>query len=282
MSKIITSIAKMKQFSLQAKKKDQTIGFVPTMGYLHDGHLALVKKAKEQCDIVVVSIFVNPTQFGPKEDLKKYPRDLARDKAILNKMKVDAIFYPAASSMYPIGYSTFIEVAGIQNGLCGALRPGHFRGVATIVMKLFNIVKPDVAYFGRKDYQQQTIIKKMANDLNMDIKIIDMPTIREMDGLAMSSRNKYLNSTDRKKAAILSRALRFAKELAGSGIKDTKTIKTAMVKLIKTKPGIKIDYINIVDPSTLKDIKTIRGKGVIALAAYLGKTRLIDNIEVQA
>jgi pantoate--beta-alanine ligase len=282
MSKFITTIAKMKQFSLQAKNKGKTIGLVPTMGYLHNGHLSLVKKAKEQCDIVVVSIFVNPIQFGPKEDLKKYPRDLARDKALLNKMKVDAIFYPSASSMYPAGYSTYVEVQNIQNGLCGALRPGHFKGVATIVAKLFNIVKPDIAYFGKKDYQQQALIKKMIDDLNMDVQLVGMPTIRENDGLAMSSRNKYLKGNDRKNAAILSRALRFAKELAGNGTKDAKTIKTAMVKLIKTKPGIKIDYINIVDPATLKDIKTIHGKGVIALAAYLGKTRLIDNIEVSA
>jgi pantoate--beta-alanine ligase len=259
-----------------------SIGFVPTMGYLHEGHLSLVRQAKKDCDFVVVSIFVNPTQFGPREDLKKYPRDLTRDLKLLSKLKVDAVFYPSAASMYPEGYKTYIYVRGLSEGMCGASRPGHFEGVATIVAKLFNIVKPDVAYFGKKDYQQQVVLKKMAADLNFDVKVVSLPTVREFDGLAMSSRNKYLSREERAKAVILNRSLCFAKQLIASGVSSVSKVKSAVSKLIKTKKGVKIDYIAIKDPESLEEVKVIKGKVLIAVAAYLGKTRLIDNIEVNA
>lgn len=270
----------MQKTSDSTRKKGLLIGLVPTMGYLHEGHISLVKAAKMKCDYVVVSIFVNPTQFGPKEDLKKYPRDLERDLKILSKYKVDAVFYPDASEIYPDGYKTYIEVNELQDKLCGKSRPEHFRGVATVVAKLFNIIKPDYAFFGMKDYQQQAIIKKMVGDLNMSVKVISLPTFRELNGLAMSSRNKYMNTIDRNKAAIINRSLDFAKKLISSGIKDPSKIRSAIVSMIRTKPGIKIDYIAVVDPETLETVKTINGKTLVAIAAFIGRTRLIDNIVV--
>jgi pantoate--beta-alanine ligase len=280
MAKIIRSVSAMQKTSDSTRKKGLLIGLVPTMGYLHEGHISLVKAAKMKCDYVVVSIFVNPTQFGPKEDLKKYPRDLERDLKILSKYKVDAVFYPDASEIYPDGYKTYIEVNELQDKLCGKSRPEHFRGVATVVAKLFNIIKPDYAFFGMKDYQQQAIIKKMVGDLNMSVKVISLPTFRELNGLAMSSRNKYMNTIDRNKAAIINRSLDFAKKLISSGIKDPSKIRSAIVSMIRTKPGIKIDYIAVVDPETLETVKTINGKTLVAIAAFIGRTRLIDNIVV--
>jgi len=280
MTKVIKSIGAMKKFSETICKKGSSIGLVPTMGYLHEGHMSLVRRAKKDCDIVVVSIFINPTQFGPKEDLKRYPRDFSRDKRLLADAGVDVIFYPAAKQMYPEGYRTYIYVNGLSDMLCGASRPGHFRGVTTVVAKLFNIVKPDIAYFGNKDFQQQVIIRKMAKDLNMGTKIVSMPIIREADGLAMSSRNKYLNARQRTQASVISRALKYAKLLAGSGIKGSNRIKAAILKLMRTAKDIKIDYVAICDPETLEEKKTVKGKTLIAVAAYLGRTRLIDNILV--
>lgn len=280
MTRLIKSIDGMKRYCAALRAKTKKIGFVPTMGALHEGHLSLVRRAKRDCDAVVVSIFVNPAQFGPGEDLKKYPRTLSADLKLLSRLKIDAVFYPSAASMYPEGYRTYIYVKGFSEGMCGASRPGHFEGVATVVAKLFNIVGPDKAYFGKKDFQQQVTIKKMVSDLNMGIEIISLPTVRESDGLAMSSRNKYLSREERSKAAILSRSLKFAKQLIGSGVSSASKVKSAISKLIRTKPGVKIDYIAIKNPESLEDLKVIRGKALIAVAAFVGKTRLIDNIEV--
>jgi len=281
MIKIIRSVESMKKLSDGFREKGLSIGFVPTMGYLHDGHLSLVKEAKRQNDLVVVSIFVNPTQFGPREDLKKYPRDLKRDLKILSKYKVDMVFHPSAGEMYPDVYKTCIEVKGLSDKLCGASRPGHFKGVTTIVAKLFNIVKPDTAYFGEKDYQQQVIIKKMVKDLNMGVKIVSMPTIREKDGLAMSSRNKYLNKDERAKALVINKALKFAKVLVKSGVKSSARIRAAMTKLMRTAKYLKIDYVSICDPETLDEKRTVKGKTLIATAVYVGRTRLVDNIVIK-
>jgi len=250
------------------------------MGYLHKGHISLVKEAKKRNDIVVVSIFVNPPQFGPREDLKKYPRDIKRDLKLLSRYKVNAVFAPAAKEMYPDGYRTGVEVKGLSDKLCGASRPGHFKGVTTIVAKLFNIVRPNNAYFGEKDFQQQVMIRKMARDMNMGVRIISMPTVREKDGLAMSSRNTHLNKEDRVKALVINRSLKFAKILVNSGIRSSVKIKAAMTKLMRTARGLKIDYMSICDPETLDEKSIIKGKTLIAVAVYVGKTRLIDNIVI--
>jgi pantoate--beta-alanine ligase len=277
MIKVIKSVKAMTELSSSLRRKGRSIGFVPTMGYLHDGHISLVDQARKHNDIVVVSIFVNPTQFGPKEDLKKYPRNMKRDLALLSKAGVDFVFCPSAKGMYPEGYRTYIEVKGLSDKLCGASRPGHFKGVATIVAKLFNIVQPDAAYFGEKDFQQLVIIRRMANDLNMDVKVISMPTVREKSGLAMSSRNSYLSKEDALRAQAISRALKFAQTLVRSGVTSAAKVNDAISKLIKTA-GLKIDYIAICDPQTLEDKKQVKGKILIAVAAYVGKTRLIDNV----
>jgi pantoate--beta-alanine ligase len=280
MIRVIKSAGAMKKLSEVARKKGASIGFVPTMGCLHEGHLSLVREAGKRNDLVVVSIFVNPTQFGPKEDLKKYPRNLKRDLELLSKQKVDAVFCPGVGEMYPEGYGTYIEVKGLSDKLCGASRPGHFKGVATVVAKLLNIVRPHAAYFGEKDFQQLVIIRKMAADLNMNVKIVSMPTVRDADGLAMSSRNSYLSKEERSRAPAIIRSLKLAKTLVGSGIKSAERIKSAMTKLIKTSK-LKIDYISICDPRTLEEKKAVRGKTLVAAAAYAGKTRLIDNITIK-
>jgi len=280
MAKVIKSVESMMKLSDGFRKKGLSIGLVPTMGCLHKGHISLVKEAKKRNDIVVVSIFVNPTQFGPREDLKKYPRDMKRDLKLLSRYKVNAVFFPAAKEMYPNGYGADVEVKRLSDKLCGASRPGHFKGVTTIVAKLFNIVRPDNAYFGEKDFQQQVIIRKMVRDLNMGVKIISMPIVREKDGLAMSSRNTYLSNEDRIKALVINGSLKFAKMLVNSGVRSSVKIKAAMTKLMRTAKGLKIDYISICDPETLDEKSVIKGKTLIATAIYIGKTRLIDNIVV--
>jgi pantoate--beta-alanine ligase len=280
MLKVIKSVKAMNDLSSSMRRKGRSIGFVPTMGYLHDGHISLVKKAKEQNDVVVVSIFVNPTQFGPKEDLKKYPRDMKRDIAILSKNGADVVFYPSVKEMYPKGYGTYIEVKGLSDKLCGASRPGHFKGVATVVAKLFNIVRPDAAYFGEKDYQQLVIIRRMVSDLNMNVKVVSMPTVREKSGLAMSSRNSYLSKEEITRALVISRALKFAKALVASGVTSAPRIRAAISQLMRTA-SLKIDYISICDPVTLDEKSLIKGKTLVAVAAYVGKTRLIDNIVIR-
>ncbi len=261
--------------------KGKSIGFVPTMGFLHEGHRSLIKRARAETDIVVVSIFVNPIQFGANEDCKQYPRDIKKDAALCRKAGVDYIFYPDVKSVYPEDFSTYVKVEGLTEGLCGKFRPAHFRGVTTVAAKLFNIVKPDIAYFGRKDAQQAVVIKKMVEDLDMDIVIKMMPTVREKDGLAMSSRNAYLSSDERRQAALLYRALQLGGDLIKLGEKDAGGIISQMREAL-SPVAVKIDYISIVDPRTLKDIKTIKGEVLIALAAWIGRTRLIDNIVVRS
>jgi len=249
------------------------------MGYLHKGHLSLIKKARRECDFVIISIYVNPIQFGPKEDYKRYPRDLKRDKRLAREEKVDVVFIPKDKDIYPDGYQTYVDNEGsLSEGLCGATRPGHFKGVCTIVCKLFNIIKPDRAYFGQKDYQQAQIVKQMVRDLNMDVKIRVLPTVRDEDGLAISSRNEYLSLSERRRALILYRSLQQAKRMIKEGIKDVSYIRNNIKDKIKGIKPTKIDYIEIVDSNTLKRVNKIDREVLIALAVWIGRTRLIDNM----
>ena len=275
---IVKEISKMKEISKFWKRQGYKIAFVPTMGFLHEAHLALVKKAKELGDKTVVSIFVNPLQFGPKEDFREYPRDLERDLALLEKEKVDAVFIPETEEMYPPDFQTYVEVTKLTTGLCGAFRPGHFKGVTTVVLKLFNIVNPDIAIFGEKDYQQLQVIKQMIKDLNLDIEIVAHPTVREKDGLAMSSRNIYLSSAERESAISLYKALLLAQKLVKEGERDSQKIKEEMEKFIYSFPFTKVQYIEFVDPQTLDPIDKINKPVLCALAVYVGKARLIDNM----
>jgi len=256
----------------------KSIGFVPTMGALHLGHLSLIKKAAKDNEIVVVSIFVNPTQFGPKEDLKKYPRPLKKDIELCRKSGVDLVFLPDNKTIYPYGYSTFVKVEGLSDLLCGVSRPGHFRGVSTIVAKLLNIVGPDIIYLGQKDAQQAIIIKRMVKDLNFPVKIKIMPTVRLADGLALSSRNTYLTVEQRNEAAVLSRSLSLARSLVQAGARDSSRILGRMKEMIRKKKQARVDYIEIVDLENLEKIKKIDRNCLIALAVEFGNTRLIDNI----
>jgi pantoate--beta-alanine ligase len=279
------TIKKPKDILLFSKKMHlagKTIGLVPTMGCLHEGHLSLVREAKKRSGIVIVSIFVNPTQFGPNEDYNHYPKTLKKDKALLNKLNIDLLFTPSVKDMYPEGFSSFIKVEGVSGKLCGHSRPGHFRGVTTIVAKLFNIVSPDYAFFGEKDYQQQLIIKKMVKDLNLPVKIISQPTIRESDGTAKSSRNKYLSAKQREAAPVLYQSLLLGKELAKKKEKNVRKILAKLRAFINKERLVKLDYLSIVDPKTLQELKTVKNSGLIILAAYLGKTRLIDNILIKS
>ncbi len=279
--KIIKSISAMKKASAFWKSRNKKIGFVPTMGALHEGHLALVSKAKKENDIVVVSIFVNPTQFGPKEDLSKYPRPFKNDVALLKKLKVDFLFFPDAVQMYPQGYKTTVDVKDLGKYLCGASRPSHFSGVATVVCKFFNIVSPTIAYFGEKDFQQQVIIKRIVQDLNMDVLIKTIATIRESDGLAKSSRNTYLSKNERLEAVVLRHSLLYAKNLIMSGQRKSSVIINEMKKIILKDTKFVVDYISINDPFSLEPVNMIHSKKVlIAVAAKIGTTRLIDNIVV--
>ena len=280
--KLVDSISRMSTFAKMLKKEGKSIGFVPTMGYLHNGHMSLVNAAKKHTDVVVMSIFVNPIQFGPKEDFERYPRDLKRDEQLASEAGVDVIFYPSAKEMYPEGYATFVNVERLTDGLCGASRPGHFRGVTTVVVKLFGIVKPDVAYFGQKDAQQAAVIRKMAQDLNMGVEVKIMPIVREKDGLAMSSRNTYLSELERKDALGLYQSLKKAESLVTGGETDAKRIIKIMKEAIAARPAVKIEYISIVDAKELVELETITKEALIAVAARVGKTRLIDNIIVKA
>ncbi|MFA5155968.1 MAG: pantoate--beta-alanine ligase [Candidatus Omnitrophota bacterium] len=276
--KIIRDPRQMQQTLRAARSAKKTVGFVPTMGALHKGHLSLIRRCAKDNDISVVSIFINPSQFGPKEDLKKYPRPIKNDIALCRKEGVDFIFYPSARAMYPEGFKTHVCVEELSSLLCGDSRPGHFRGVTTVVAKLFNIINPDQVYFGQKDAQQAAIIKRMAADLNFSVKITVMPIVREASGLALSSRNTYLDARQKQDALVLSASLKLAKKMADSGIKDTGKILSAMRRLIKGKRTIRMDYATAVDPVNLKHVKRITGECLIALAAWIGKTRLIDNI----
>ena len=280
--RIIRSIKEMSVFSRLNRGKGRNIGFVPTMGALHAGHLSLIRRARKENDLVVVSIFVNPVQFGPRDDLKKYPRNLIKDAELCEKEKVDVIFYPSVKQMYPPGFKTCIEVKGLSQLLCGVSRPGHFKGVATVVAKLFNIVMPDVAYFGQKDAQQSVIIKRLASDLNLPVRIEVLPIIREKDGLALSSRNVYLGAKERGSATVLYKALKEARELVKEGVLKPRHIIARMKGVIKKERYVKIDYICMVGALDLKPVKKIKGKILVALAAWIGRTRLIDNIVINA
>jgi len=275
--KEIADIEKMKVFSRIKRKNSKSIGLVPTMGYFHDGHLSLIKNARKQNDIVIVSVFVNPIQFGINEDFKQYPMDLARDKEIAKKEGIDVFFCPNADQMYPAGFSTTVTVQELSANLCGLSRPEHFKGVTTVIAKLFEITKPDIAYFGQKDAQQAAVIKKMVKDLNMDVLVKVLPIVRESDGLAMSSRNVYLKKNEREDAGVLYQSLRKAESLFACGERSSKRIANSIKEIIDSKKTVKVDYIKIVDTDTLKDINSIKNKALIALAVFIGKTRLIDN-----
>jgi len=274
--KVIKTIQEMQAWS-EEMRRTKRIGFVPTMGYLHEGHLSLVRKARELGDVVVVSIFVNPMQFGPREDLATYPRDFIRDAELLEKEKTDIIFYPDTQEMYPQGYTTIIQVKGLENYLCGKTRTGHFIGVATVVAKLFNIVKPHVAVFGQKDYQQLKIIERMVKDLNMDVEIVAYPTVREADGLAMSSRNTYLNQEERKKALLIYASIRAIEALFKQGERRAATLKEKAHEILGSQPGVDIEYVSICDAETLEEVDEIDTRGLLAIACRVGETRLIDN-----
>lgn len=278
--KIISNPQLLQKEIIRLKKKGSAIGFVPTMGYLHDGHLSLMRRARKDCDVVVVSIFVNPLQFGPREDLKRYPRNFKRDSSLCRKY-TDILFYPSVKAMYADDFLIEIEVNKLGDVLCGASRPGHFKGVAMVVNKLFNIVLPDVAYFGQKDAQQAVVIKKMVKDLNIPVEIKAMPTVREKDGLAMSSRNSYLSRQERSDAAVLNKSLILAKNMVKKGIIDSNKIIYNMRNLILKTRNAKIDYISIVNPQTLISLKKINKQALVLLAVFVGKTRLIDNILVK-
>ena len=273
--KVVETIAELRKLRLKLPKP---IGFVPTMGYLHQGHLSLVKQARAENPSVVVSIFVNPTQFGPQEDFTRYPRDPKRDLALLEKERVDLVFMPSVDEMYPAGFDSWVEVGKLAERLEGASRPGHFRGVTTVVAKLFNIVQPDRAYFGQKDAQQLIVIKKMASDLDMNLEVVAVPTVREPDGLAMSSRNTYLNAEERKQATVLYQALKLAQKLWAEGEKDAKSIRQQMTALIQKQPLAEIDYISIADAETLDELDRVKTPALVSLAVKIGRTRLIDNV----
>lgn len=278
---IVNRIQRMKEVIKDIKKDNKTIGFVPTMGCLHQGHLSLVREARRMSDYVIVSIFVNPKQFGPNEDYEKYPRNITKDAEILSQENVDYVFYPAVEEMYPENYRTYVIVEDLSDKLCGRSRPGHFKGVATIVLKLLNIIQPNFAFFGQKDAQQSIIIKRMIRDLNLDTEIIILPIVREPDGLAMSSRNLYLNPEERKAATILFKSLQAAKELIKDGEKKASKIIERIKKIIADEPLAKIDYIEIVDLENLNPMKSLDKPALIAIAVYIGETRLIDNIIVR-
>lgn len=274
----IKDIARLREKIREVKKKGLSIGFVPTMGYLHEGHLSLMKTAKKENDFMVISIFVNPLQFGAGEDFEEYPRDLARDEMLARSVGCDLIFSPSVKEMYPSGYGTFVEVKKLTEGLCGASRPGHFLGVTTVVTKLFNLVSPDRVYFGQKDAQQAFVLKKMVRDLNMDLEFIVLPTVREDDGLAMSSRNKYLTPEQRKEAAVLYKSLKQARKLAVEGERNVEVIKKVISDIISEAGHAQIEYIEIVDTQNLRSLHMLKGECLIALAVKFGQTRLIDNI----
>jgi pantoate--beta-alanine ligase len=274
---IIETVKSMQVFSESLRNQGKIVTFVPTMGYFHEGHLNLMREAGKRGDCVVVSIYVNPTQFGPNEDFEQYPRDFDRDRAMAESVGVDVIYSPSNREMYPPNYSTYVTVEGVTDNLCGLSRPGHFRGVATVCAKLFNAVKPHIAVFGKKDFQQLVVIRRMVQDLNLDLEILGMATTRETDGLAMSSRNIYLTAEERKSALSLSRSLKMARERYDSGERDAASIIGVVTGHILAHPFTRIDYVQICDVTTMKDAARLDGECVIALAVRVGKTRLIDN-----
>lgn len=277
---IATTINEVRKQVKAWKKEGCSVGFVPTMGYLHEGHGSLISRAREENDKVVVSIFVNPMQFGPGEDLESYPRDLDKDSAYCESLGADLIFHPEPEEMYTDGFCSYVDMSVLTEELCGLSRPVHFRGVCTVVNKLFNIVQPDRAYFGQKDAQQLAIIKRMVQDLNMDLEIIGCPIVREEDGLAKSSRNTYLSAEERQAALVLSKAVKLGQELVAAGETDAKKIVSEMSALIEKEPLARIDYVKAVDGLTMQQIDTVKTPMLVALAVYIGKTRLIDNFMI--
>ena len=279
---IITAMSEMQSLADSLRRKGRTIGFVPTMGFLHAGHVSLIQRARQECDVVVASIFVNPTQFGPNEDFDRYPRDEAGDRATCKAAGVDVLFMPTASAMYPDTPSVFVIVEGISDILEGAVRPGHYRGVATVVSKLFHLVKPHKAFFGQKDYQQCAVIKRMVKGLDMDVDIVVLPTVRERDGLAMSSRNSYLSADERLKAAMIYRALSAAEQLAKTGVREPEALKNKIQAVVREEKDIGIDYLEIVDPESLAPLASAQDSMVLLIAVRIGRTRLIDNLLLQS
>jgi len=273
--RVLTSIA---DFRKARRLITTSVGFVPTMGYLHEGHLSLVRRARAENSVTVVSIFVNPAQFGPSEDFAQYPRDSERDLALLDREGVDLVFMPSAEEMYPRGFSTWVDVEGVTDRLEGAARPGHFRGVATVVAKLFNIVEPTRAYFGQKDAQQAVVIRKMVDDLNMNLEVVVAPTVREPDGLAMSSRNTYLGPEERQAALVLWRSLNLARDLWSKGERNAEAVRGQMAALIQREPLARIEYVSIAHPETLEELTELNQPALVSLAVRIGQTRLIDNI----
>ncbi len=271
------TVEETRQTVKKARSRGLTVGFVPTMGYFHEGHLVLMREAKKFCDFVIVSIFVNPMQFGPQEDFARYPRDLERDLDLAEKACVDAVFSPTTEEMYPDGFSTAVEVEGITESLCGRSRPGHFKGVTTVVAKLFNIVSPDKAFFGQKDAQQALVIKRMVRDLQMPLEVVVVPTVREDDGLAMSSRNVFLNPSERKAALCLKKSLETAGQMIAGGELDVSKVLSTVRKIITDEPLAMIDYVEILCLPDLKPVANLSGPVLLAMAVRFGKTRLIDN-----
>ncbi len=277
---VAKTVREVRAWMKLARADGKTVGFVPTMGYFHEGHLNLMRRAKAECDLCVVSLFVNPTQFGPSEDFGRYPRDFARDAAMAESVGVDLLFAPEVEEMYPQGYQTYVDVLEVTRRLEGAARPGHFRGVATVCTKLFNIVQADRAYFGKKDYQQLKVIQRMVHDLNIPIEIVPCETVREPDGLAMSSRNVYLKPDERRAASVLYRALCAGRDTILAGERDGKKVKNLVEKVIATEPLVKPEYVDVADAESLEPLTTLKGEVLISLAAHVGMARLIDNITV--
>lgn len=275
--KIVGTVKEVREQVKAWRKEGLSVGYVPTMGYLHEGHASLMKKSVEDNDKTVASIFVNPMQFGPTEDLEAYPRDLDRDAALCEEIGVDLIFHPEVEEMYEDGFCSFVDMNGLTKGLCGKTRPTHFRGVCTVVNKFFNIVKPDRAYFGQKDAQQLAVIKRMVADLNMDIEIIGCPIVREADGLAKSSRNTYLSEEERSAALCLSKSIFLAESLVKDGEISAEIIKAEMRKVLESEPLARVDYVEVVDSLTIEPVVEVKSGTLIAIAVYIGKTRLIDN-----
>lgn len=280
MMQVIDTVAALRQHLAAPRAAGKQIGLVPTMGYLHAGHLSLVDAARRDCDVVVMSIFVNPRQFGPQEDLESYPRDMARDLGLAREAGVDVVFTPGVDDVYPEGYQTEVIVSTLTHPLCGALRPGHFNGVTTVVAKLFNMVGPDCAYFGQKDYQQAAVIQRMVTDLNMPLTIVVCPTIREDDGLAMSSRNAYLSPEERQAALVLSRSLSLAQKQLDQGERDPQRLEAVVRDCIAAEARARIDYVTVCDPHTLQAMDTIADSVLVVLAVFIGETRLIDNAKL--
>jgi pantoate--beta-alanine ligase len=277
----IRTVAWMKERTKEARLEQRVIGFVPTMGALHAGHMALVERARKECLPVYASIFLNPKQFGPKEDLSKYPRPIEDDTAKLEAAKIDGLFLPDAAEMYPQGFSTYVHVEGLSERLEGKSRPGHFRGVTTVVLKLLEIVQPHFAYFGRKDAQQARMVQQMVRDLNVDTEIVLCPIVREPDGLALSSRNVYLHAAERKAATVLSRALRAAAQEICSGVRDAHHLQQTMHKVLAGEPRARVDYVEIVDAESFEPVVRVSRRSYAVLAVFIGKTRLIDNLLIE-